>query len=391
MRPVAGVLAVCLAAAAAPASASPESEALRARAANEMFNLDRDQALDSFRKAVAADPEDPAAHRGLATALWLGITFHHGSMTVDDYLGRPAVSGNPPMPVAPEVAAAFNENVDRALAIARTRLQRNPRDVDAHYQLGAAVGLRASYVATVDGKVFGAFRAAREAYEEHEKVLELDPRRQDAGLIVGTYRYIVAALSLPVRWMAYVVGFGGDKARGLRMIEGAAAYGGDNQVDARFALILLYNRERRYDEALKQLGVLRDQFPRNHLVWLEMGSTNLRAGRSAEAEKVLNEGFERFVNDPRERMFGERALWYYKRGAARAALNKTAEATADLNAALGVDGRKWVQGRSHFELGKLALRSGDRVRATSELGLAATLCESDNDPTTADEARRLMH
>jgi hypothetical protein len=34
------------------------------------------------------------------------------------------------------------------------------------------------------------------------------------------------------------------------LIEDAAAYGGENQTDARFALMLLYNREKRYDEAL---------------------------------------------------------------------------------------------------------------------------------------------
>src|SRR4030095_7319747 len=112
-------------------------------------------------------------------------------------------------------------------------IDRNPRDADAHYQLGAAVGLRASYTATVEGSAVGAFRAAREAFHEDEEVLQLDPKRKDAGLIVGTYRYIVSALSLPVRWMAYVVGFGGDKTRGLRMIEGAGADPRGSPGDAR--------------------------------------------------------------------------------------------------------------------------------------------------------------
>ena len=74
------------------------------------------------------------------------------------------------------------------------------------------------------------------------------------------------------------------------MIEDAAAYAGDNQTDARLALVLLYNRERRYDDALKQLALLRERFPRNRLVWLETGSTNLRAGRPAEAARVLADG-----------------------------------------------------------------------------------------------------
>ena len=133
-------------------------------------------------------------------------------------------NGNMPPP-PPETAAAFREAIDKAFALARSRIAANEKDADAHYQLGSAVGLRASYTATVDGSVMGAFRAAREAYEEHERVLELDPRRKDAGLIVGTYRYVISAVALPLRLMAYVAGFGGDRQKGLRLIEEAATIG----------------------------------------------------------------------------------------------------------------------------------------------------------------------
>ena len=285
-----------IAATSAPAIANPQSNALRAKAANHTYNLDHDLALATFREAVAADPQDAGALRGLASSLWLSITFRRGNMTVDDYLGRPNKANANPLPnAAPDAVAGFKDAIDRATALARERIARNAKDADAHYQLGAAVGLRASYTATVDGSVLGAFRAAREAYEEEEKVLELEPQRKDAGLIVGTYRYIVAALALPLRMVAYVAGFGGGKDKGIKQIEEAAAYGGENQTEARFALILLYNRDKRYDDALKQLATLRERYPRNRLVWLETGSTALRAGRAADAERFLTDGIARFA------------------------------------------------------------------------------------------------
>jgi len=43
---------------AAPARANKESDALRARAAVDTYNLDRDQAIAGFRKAIAVDPLD---------------------------------------------------------------------------------------------------------------------------------------------------------------------------------------------------------------------------------------------------------------------------------------------------------------------------------------------
>ena len=290
----------------------------------------------TFRQAVAADPQDAGAYRGLASSLWLSITFRRGNMTVDDYLGRPNKPNTNPLPTAdPEAVAGFKDAIEKAIALARARIAQNPKDADAHYQLGAAVGLRASYTATVDGSVVGAFRAAREAYDEEEKVLALQPQRKDAGLIVGTYRYIVAALSLPLRMVAYMAGFGGGKEKGIKQIEDAAAYGGDNETDARFALLLLYNREQRYDDALKQLALLRERYPRNRLVWLESGSTSLRAGRAADAERFLTDGLTRFADDTRPRMFGEDALWRYKRGAALAALGRSRDADADLQRSLG--------------------------------------------------------
>lgn len=376
-------------AAPAAALANPQSVALRAQAAEELYNLDRDEAMATFRRAVAADPADAGAYRGLASALWLSVTFRRGNMTVDDYLGKVAKPNAKMPPPDAETAASFRDAIDKALTLARTRIAANEKDADAHYQVGSAVGLRASYTATVDGSLMGAFRAARLAYAEHERVLELDPRRKDAGLIVGTYRYVVAAVALPLRLMAYVAGFGGDRQKGLRLIEDAAEHRGDNQPDARFALILIYNREKRYDDALKQLAILREKYPRNRLVWLESGSTCLRAGRAAEAERFIDDGFARFGADRRPRMYGEDALWLYKRGAARAALGR-ASAEQDLQKAVSLEGRSWVHGRAHIELGKLALKAGNRPLAQRELQAGIALCESDNDAVAAEEARRLL-
>src|SRR5713226_590981 len=98
---------------AAPARANRESEALRARAAEQIYNLDRDLAVATYRQAVAADPQDAGAYRGLASGLWLSITFRRGNMTVDDYLGRPNRPSNAPLPnPPPETVAAFRDAIE---------------------------------------------------------------------------------------------------------------------------------------------------------------------------------------------------------------------------------------------------------------------------------------
>lgn len=372
------------------AHANPASDVLRAKAGDEVYNLDTARALETWREATRTDPQDAAAWRGLAGALIAQLGMLRGTMTVDSYLGRVTTNDVSLPPPPPAIADEFHRAIDRAIALARQRVAAAPRDPHAHYQLGAAVGLRASYVATIDGGVVSAFRAAREAYSEHERVLELDPSRGDAGLIVGTYRYLVSALNMPLRWVAYVAGFGGGRERGIALVERAAAYPGDNQGDARLALLLLYNREQRYDDALGQLRILRQQYPRNRLFILEVASTLLRARRPAEAERALSEGLSMLATDTRVRMFGEEALWYYRRGEARAALGRTADARTDLNKALAQQGRKWVEGRAHLELGRLALAESDMAAAREHLRTASRLGDSDSDGASAARARDLL-
>ena len=195
---------------------------------------------------------------------------------------------------------------------------------------------------------------------------------------------------MPVRVVAYVAGFGGDGEKGLRLVEAAAAYGGDNQTDARLALVLLYNREERYVDAMAQLAILRAQYPRSRLFWLEGGATALRAGRAEEADRLLTEGLTRLATDTRTRMYGEEALWHLNRGSARAALRRDTEAESDLQKALTLEGRQWIKGRAHLELGKIAARAGNRQKAEAEYRAAIPLLDTDEDGPSAEEARRLL-
>ena len=365
------------------------SREVRARAADLSYNLDHDEALMLLRHLVISDPGDPAAHRALASALWLDILFKRGAVTVDHYLGSFTTANVQLNRPPPDLDAEFKREIATAIALAERRTAVAPSDPQAHFDLGTAVGLQASYIASVEGRLLAGFRAAKRSYEEQEKVLELAPTRKDAQLIVGTYRYIVSTLSLPMRLMAYVAGFGGGKERGLKMVEEAAAAEGENRTDAQFALVLLYNREQRYDAAMSVLKELRHRYPRNRLVVLEAGATATRAGRAAEADVLLTEGIAALTVDRRPRIPGEEALWHYKRGTARVMLGRREEALADLHAALSPEAAGWVQGRAHVELARLAKQQGDKAAAQREADAAAALCEKSGDAMCVAQAKRL--
>lgn len=370
---------------AAPATAA----ALRTRGLELGYNLDHAEALRTFKEAIAADPDAPAGYRLAAATTWITVLFEQGIITVEDYLGQARARVPRSAPTA-ELDAAFHDYLRQAQMLAERRLRDYPDDADAHYQVGAAFGFEASYVATAEGRVLGSLGAARRAYAEHERVLALDPARNDAGLIVGMYRYAVSELSVPLRLFAYLAGFRGGREYGLRLIEAAARNPSDVQANALFTLILLYNREGRYDDALGVIRQLQRRYPRNRLLWLEAGGTALRAKRPAEARMWLEEGLAQLANDPRPRAPGEEGRWRYTYGSALVALKEVQPAERELRVALAGARRNWIRGRVREELGKLADLAGDRPRALDEYHQASRLCREDKDSACADEVKQLL-
>ena len=370
-------------------AAGPSNVELRHRGLDYGYNLDYPQALELFQQAIAADPNDATAHRLSAAALWMMLLFQQGNVTAEDYLGQ-AREKSMSTPVAADVVAVFNAHIDRAIEIAEARVRANPGDADAHFQLGAASGIRASFVGTVEGKVLGALGPARRAYKEQARCLELDPRRKDAGLIVGLYRYGVSQLSLPKRLMAHLAGFGGGRDEGIRLIEEAAAFPSDIQTNALFSLIIVYNREGRHADAQRVIHQLQAKYPRNRLLALEAGSTALRAGRPADALQALDDGRVAAAHDSRPRAYGEEARWRYYRGTALNALGKLPAAQEELRGALAIEGRQWVRGRVHLELGRIALKQRQSNVALQELHAAQTDCRAEQDSDCVADARRLL-
>jgi tetratricopeptide (TPR) repeat protein len=388
-RPVVAALLVALLGAVPSATAAQTGRELRDRASDLVYNLDHEEAIRLLRQAVRADPNDPANHRALASAVWLLILFQRGGVTVDHYLGSFTKTTVDLKKPPAELDGEFKSAVGKAIELAERRAAAAPRDAQAQFELGTAVGLQASYIASVEGRLMAGFRAARRSYDVQEQVLEIDPRRREAGLVVGTYRYLVSTLSLPMRLMAYVAGFGGGKEKGLRLIEETAATAGENRTDAEFALVLLYNREKRYDDAMRVLGNLRRRYPRNRLVVLEAGATATRGGKPAEAETLLTEGLAMLARDSRAKIPGEEALWHYKRGAARVMLRRPDDALADLRKAQVPGAMGWVRGRAHLEMARLAAQQGDRAGAQRAAAQAATVCEQSSDPICVEEARKI--
>jgi tetratricopeptide (TPR) repeat protein len=370
--------------------AEPDTAAvLSQRAFQAAYNLDYEPAIALARQAVAAAPDDSEAHRTLATTLWLETIFVRGDVTIDPYLNGVLHDQALRSPVPSGLDAECRQETARAVELAVTRTGREPQNLDARYELGAAYALRASYLASVTGNTSSAFGAARHAYEAEESVLEHDPSRSGAAVIVGLYRYIISTLALPSRLFAYIAGFSGDKAKGIGMLESAAAQG-DSQVEASVALLLIYAREGRHGDAVRVATRLETEFPRNRLFTFEAGSAAVRAGRGAEADAILSRGLTALGTDTRPRFPGERALWLLKRGIARTETDRLADARMDLGAAEAEAPSGWIGGRVRLELGRIDDLEGRRSEAISQYRESVRLCTAAHDDPCVNSANHLL-
>src|SRR5262249_5469024 len=134
---------------AAPRAEAQSAAAWCARGTQLGYNLDYAEALASFTAASAADPQDPAFQRMVAASAWTAELYRQGAITVADYLGQ-ARATLPRSGSDPSTSRLVHDAVERAIALSEQRVQANPNDPEAHYQLGAAYGVLASYTATVE-------------------------------------------------------------------------------------------------------------------------------------------------------------------------------------------------------------------------------------------------
>jgi len=228
-------------------------------------------------------------------------------------------------------------------------LKQNPKDVDALDWLAVIEGLKASFEEAVERRHFAALKDGNDAVDHHRDVLKLDPTRVDANLTLGLYEYAVASLPLPVKMVVGVVGFRGSKRKGLQLVERVSKEGKWSRDDAKTLLIVLYTREKRYNDALAFARELMAKYPRNYLFRLEAADAlvsqaeverkNNHVEAAVKAEKEAFATFEELLHDRSVRDTVSRAL--------------------DL---------------VHFKYGEVLLTAGEQERAAKEF-LAATKAE----------------
>ncbi|GAC1479791.1 MAG: hypothetical protein NVS1B6_20600 [Steroidobacteraceae bacterium] len=290
------------------------------RAFDHFYNLEYEPALQEFRAAVIAHPDNPELRNNVAQTLLYREMFRNGALESEMVSGNNAFLRRPRLNAPKEVEHEFYTQIATAIQQCTDRLAKNPQDEAALYALGVAHGLRANYNFLVKKAWADSLRDAGEARKAHNRVTEIDPKNYDARLIQGVHDYVVGSLPPFYRALGSVFGVRGDKPGGIRTLQSVAENGKHNKTDAAVLLCVLLRREGRPREALPILNGLLHRYPRDYLLRFERVQMFSAIGDKTSALRELDELAELkkqnapgYGRVPDDKIFYERAtveFWY---------------------------------------------------------------------------------
>jgi hypothetical protein len=324
-------------------------EELRAAGFDALYNLDYETARKNFKEIVRLFPDHPAGPQFLAATLWAQTLNESRRLQSSLYNTESFYAQKEDKP-DPRMVEEFRNLTRTAAQLAKARLRRNPKDVEALYFLGATEGLKAAFATAVQRSFMSALSDGSSSVDRHRDVIKLDPNFHDAELTIGLYDYVVGSLPAPVKLLASIIGTRGSKKRGLLTIQRVASEGSFARDDARALLIVLFKREKRYEEALTISRELGTKYPRNYLFKLEeadalvaIASREREAGRIAETTRAEREALAVFDSLLHDRALREAAtrsldLIHFRYGEALLEANQPESAAQEFIASANVTG-----------------------------------------------------
>jgi hypothetical protein len=284
--------------------ALPAQDWRHSEAFQRLYNLDFEQAIPLLEQDCIRQPSEPDHYNNLAYAILYRALFAADALdggvalSVADFLRRPKV------PFSKEDRTLFEANLVKAEAAARAKGD----TANAYYALGVSQTHRANLSLLIDKEWRPALKTGGEARKLHAQALERDKNLVDAMLVPSFHEYIIGSLPIYLRAMVSLVGFTGERDKGINGIRTVSIYGTRAKLEAQVLLALVESREDHPELAVDIMLKLEREFPTNHLYRKEATTLLLAAKRKEEARREFAE-----LGDPRYKFLKPSRLEAYKR------------------------------------------------------------------------------
>jgi tetratricopeptide (TPR) repeat protein len=365
-------------------------EELREKGSAALFNLDYEAARQTFKEMARLAPDDPIGPQMLAWTLWLE-TLNKIRLRQAAIYSSQSFTANAEDKPDTRVAQEFHDLMRQAMQLARTRLQRNPRDPQALYTLAAIENLNASFELSVEGRFLAGLRDSSTSIDRDREVIKLDPNFHDAELTIGMYDYVVGNLPLALKLVASLAGARGSKKRGMLTLERVAKDGHWERDNAKLLLMALYKHQKRFAESLALSRELQEKYPRNYLFKLETADTfaseaiaERQANRIPAADALEKEALSMFDSLLREHSavgaaIGRLDLIHFRYGETLLLLGQPDSAAQQFHLATTAAGADaGLVTRAHLRDAQSLDLGGKRTEALAEYRLVTTRPNTDD-------------
>jgi len=246
----------------------PKFDSLVNTGINQIYNINFDDAEQTFTQLQKAYPKHPAGKFFDAMIIWWQIMLDQNNESFDEL---------------------FEDKLEEVIDFCDEILDEDDSNVDAIFFKGGSLGFRGRlyalrkdwFDAALDGK--DALPLVFEAYE-------IDPNNEDVKLGFGIYNYY--AESIPEKYPfikpAMIFFPSGDKEKGISQLEAAAKNSKYAAIESKFFLMTLYYQfEEDYDKALVYAEELNKSFPNNPFFEKYYGRIFIKKGDYTKASRIF--------------------------------------------------------------------------------------------------------
>ena len=235
-----------------------------------LYSLKFNEAQRNFSQWQSQNPADPMGPASEGAGLLFSELDRLGILESQFFEDDKAFVDRKKMSPDAEVRGRFQAALDRAEALAKARLVKDPKDHDALLAMVMVNGLQADYAGLIEKRNFASLGYTKQGTSWAQQLLAVDPNAYDAYLARGLSRYIIGSLFAPFRWLLHLGGVDGNKEEGLADVKLTAAHGRYFAPFARILLAIACVRDKDKGQARMILAALHDDFPENGLFVREL-------------------------------------------------------------------------------------------------------------------------
>jgi tetratricopeptide (TPR) repeat protein len=237
---------------------------------NEMYNLQFEQAHQTFKHFKELHPGDPMASVSDAAA-YLFQEFDRLHVLRSELFLNDAkyISGTPLKP-DPQIRKAFEADLQQTKSECQETLTKSPDDRRALLADVLRVALQADYEALIAHQNMQALSDIERAQKEADKLLAVCKDCYDADLAIGVENYLLSQKSAPMRWFLDLTGAQTDKRTGIDKLRIVAEKGTYLRPYAKVLLAIAEIRDGKKDQARRLLTELANDFPHNNIFKQEL-------------------------------------------------------------------------------------------------------------------------